>query len=128
MKILLSVKTKRILRLSKPMKRQLSPKEDSVISKMARLEIESEVDNSIVVASGKDMSIALARHFNYELSDKKAKSNLLKCAAREAFEIVERTKCTMLTFSLGSYLEMVMPTVVNWKNSEQNIQVQDLEI
>ena len=96
---------------------------------MARIaEIEDEADNSIVVASGLETSSSLTRHFNYELSDKKAKSNLLKGAARESFEIDEKQKCTMMTFSVGSYLKVVIPTVVDWCNGKKRFTAEDLDI
>ena len=112
------------------MKRLLSQEEEEVISKnlkMARLESASNQDN-LLVASGLEVSTAFARHFNYEFSDKRAKSNLLKAAARDAFEILERKTCTMLQFNVGSYLEMVLPTVGVWKNGERKITIQDMEI
>ena len=79
------------------------------IVKMSRLEITDDVDNSMAVS---EIPGALARVFSYELSDKKAKSNLLKAAARDILVIVERQKCTMMTFNVGSYLKIVMPMVL----------------
>ena len=54
---------------------------------MTRLELDMESDTSLIVASGAGISSTLQRSFNYELSDKKAKSNFLKSAAREALEV-----------------------------------------
>ena len=71
------------------MKRKYSLAEEESIEriKMARIaEIEMEADDSMIVASGGNVSESLVRNFNYKLSDKKAKSNLLKGAAREALE------------------------------------------
>ena len=104
------------------MKRKYSSEEDSeILVKMAKIaEIEHVAENSMVVASGTDVSTSLGRHFSYQLSDKKAKSNLLKGAAREALEIDEKQKCTMLIFSVGSYLEAVIPIVTEWVKSKKN--------
>ena len=95
---------------------------------MASLEIAMEIDTSIVVASGTIVSTSLGRHFSYELSDKKAKSNLLKGAARDLLKIAEKQKCTMFTSSVGSYLEVVIPTVVEWDKCNKTIQTGDLQI
>ena len=58
------------------------------------------------------MSTTLGKHFSYELSDKKAKSNLLKGAGREALKVEERQKCTIFELSVGAFLEVVIPLVV----------------
>ena len=88
---------------------------------MARFEIDMEENTSFVVATGTSMSCNdLNRHFNYELSDKKAKSNLLKSAAREALKVEERQKCPMFEFSVGSYLLAVNPLVIKWGNCEKH--------
>ena len=112
------------------MKRHHSPEGDlNKKIKMARLEIAMEIDTSIVVASGTIVSTSLGRHFSYELSDKKAKSNLLKGAARDVLEIAEKQKCTMFTSSvIISYLEVVIPTVVEWDKCNKTIQTGDLQI
>ena len=54
------------------------------------------------------MNKSLAQYFAYELSDKKAKANLVKNAAREAFVIDEKQKCSVLLFSVGSFKETVI--------------------
>ena len=83
-------------------------------------ELEMEQDTSLIVASGAGISSTLQRSFSYELSDKKAKSNFLKSAAREVFEVEEKQLCTMMNFSVGSYLEVVIPSVIDWNNSKYN--------
>ena len=109
------------------MKRKLFKEEDKVIlPKMARMEIASDVDTSII--SGSEISAALARNFKYQLSDKKAKSNLIKAAGRDAFVIEERQKCTMLEFNVGAYLQIVMPTTAKWNSGGKHFKVQDLDI
>ena len=49
------------------------------------------------------ISSSLSRNFGYKLSDKKAKSNLLKGAAREPFEVDEKQKCIMFLFKTVYY-------------------------
>ena len=95
---------------------------------MTRLEITEEADSSIIVASGTNVSSSLGRHFSYELSDKRAKANLLKGAAREVIEIKEKQKCIMLTFSVGAYLEVVIPTVIEWDKNELKCRMDEIEI
>ena len=71
--------------------------------KMAQIpEIDFEYNRSIIVATGEDVTKSLKRHFNYKLSDKNAKANFLKSAARESREIEEKGVCTMLKFSVGA--------------------------
>ena len=83
--------------------------------KMTRMaEIDSDSNKSIVVATGEDVKQSLERFFNYSLSDKKAKSNFLKSAAKESLEVDEKGVCTMLSFSVGSYYEAVIPIVTEW--------------
>ena len=83
--------------------------------KMAQVpEIDFEYNRSIIVATGDDVCESLERHFNYKLSDKKAKANFLKSAARDSLEIEEKGVCTMLNFSVGAYYEVVLPTVAKW--------------
>ena len=69
-----------------------------------------------MVADGTNILEAVGRNFNYELSDKKAKSNLVKGANREPMEFHERQGCIMIDFSTGSYLEIVIPTIKEWEN------------
>ena len=105
------------------MKRQLCF-EDTLNKKikMAQVpEIDFEFNRSITVASGDDVTQSLERHFNYKLSDKKAKSNFLKSAARETFEIEEKGICTMLSFSVGAYYEVVLPTVAKWVAGDRTL-------
>ena len=95
---------------------------------MARFQIDMDRDTSLVVASGIGIPSTLQRHFNYELSDKKVKSNFLKAAAREAFEVEEKQLCTMINLSVGSYLEVVIPTVIHWNNSVNEHRKDDIEV
>ena len=69
-------------------------------------------EHSIVIATGKDIVQSLGRHFSYELSDRKAQNNLIEGASREALEVEEKQICTVMTFSVGAFAEVVIPTVV----------------
>ena len=84
------------------MKRKTIQIEDNRVCKMSRMNaIECENESSFTLTSKKDMNKSLAQYFAYELSDKKAKANLVKNAAREAFVIDEKQKCSMLLFSVA---------------------------
>ena len=65
--------------------------------------MEYETENSMIVASGSDISESLGKHFACELSDKKAKSNLIKSANREPIEFEEMQKCIMIDLSAAAY-------------------------
>ena len=72
------------------------------------------------------ISTSLSRNFGYKFSDKKAKSNLLKGAARESFEIIERQLGSILNFSAGSFLECVIPMVLKWRSGNKVLENEDL--
>ena len=74
-----------------------------------------DLEETMVVATGDDVSKSLEKHFDYEMTDKKAKSNLVKGASREVLEIEEMQKCTMLIFSVGAYYKVIIPSVDEWK-------------
>ena len=94
---------------------------------MARLEIDNEAENSMVIASGSN--VLIGRHFGYQLSDKKAKSNLMKSSNREALEIHDRQGCIMMDFSTGAYLELVTPSVDEWKEAKtKKTRIEDLNM
>ena len=84
--------------------------------KTKEMVMEIENDNSLMVVNGTNILESVGRHFNYELSDKKAKSNLVKGANREPIDFQERQGCIMIEFSTGSYLEIVIPIVKEWGN------------
>ena len=85
---------------------------------MAIISIDNAHENSMIIASGSDISDTLGKHFAYELSDKKAKSNLIKGANREPIEVEEMQKCIMINLSTGAYLEIVIPAVTQWQKEE----------
>ena len=78
-------------------------------------QIENDVDDTMIVATGNNVKKSLEKHFNYEMSDKKAKSNLIKGASREAIETEEMQKCTMINLSVGAYHEVVISSFGDWK-------------
>ena len=84
-------------------------------------------EHSIVIATGKDIVQSLGRHFSYELSDRKAQNNLIEGASREALEVEEKQICTVMTFSVGAFAEVVIPTVVEWANS-QEVTKEDIKV
>ena len=85
--------------------------------------IDLEKEESLIVATGNDVSNSLEKHFNYEMSDKKAKSNLIKGASREILEVEEMQKCTVMIFSVGAYHELIIPSVAEWRvgSKKQNM-------
>ena len=95
---------------------------------MTRFEIDTEQETSLIVASGTGISSTLQRTFNYELSDKKAKSNFLKSAARETYEVEDNQLCTMINFSVGAYLEVVIPTVIEWNTSKEKYTNENIKV
>ena len=102
---------------------------NNIRKKMTRMaELDYESNKSIVVASGEDVKQSLERIFNYKLSDKKAKSNFLKSAAKETLEIDEKGVCTMLNFSVGSYFEAVLPTINEWVAGNREVNVDNIKI
>ena len=76
-------------------------------------------DMGNTVDASEDMSTLMGRHFGYELSDKKAKANLIKSANKEDLDFQEKQKCVMVDFSTGSYLELVIPTVKEWGDTKR---------
>ena len=64
------------------------------------------------------ISNSLTRNFAYTLSDKKAITNLLKSASREALEVDEKQKCVNYNLSVGAYMHVVFPLLQEWKNSK----------
>ena len=43
-------------------------------------------------------------------------------------EVEEKQKCSMLIFSVGAYLETVIPTVDRWMKSVGTLKVNDIEV
>ena len=110
----------------KHMKRKIET--DNFNSKMMKIETSGNDKLNSVLKPVTRISNSLSRNFGYKLSDKKAKSNFLKAAARESLEIDEKQKCTMFLFSVGSYMESVIPSAIQWKNGSQEFRIDDLFI
>ena len=58
----------------------------------------------------------IKRSFEYNLSDKTAKSKILKGAKREPFEIVSNDSSSNLDFSIGAWNQVVQPAVKYWNS------------
>ena len=99
--------------------------EEKNVSKMLKL--------SETVVEMKDINDlgSLERNFNFKLTDKKAKSNILKSANRCHFEIESKQKSKNLKFSAGAYVfvakEMIKECELNFKN-KSIITHEDMEI
>ena len=63
-----------------------------------------------------DVDVSNSRNFAFKLTDATAKKNLIAGARRIAFEVEPKQKSTKLKFSAGAYLEVVIPTLLEWKN------------
>ena len=54
------------------------------------------------------------RQFDYKMNDKNAKAKLLKAARRKPFEVVRNTGSTNLIFNVGSWNNIVLPSIRYW--------------
>ena len=80
---------------------------------------------------------SIERNFDFKLTDKKAKSNILKSAKRCHFEIEAKQKSKNLKFSAGSYLfvakQMIKECQLNFRNQspithdDMEIRIQDVK-
>ena len=75
--------------------------------------IEDHVKNSEVL---KNMNSSIT--FDYELRDKAAKTKLVKAAKRTPIEMEENSTSTNLTFSPGSWYNVVQPSIKYWNESQ----------
>ena len=87
------------------------------------MEIDMEANDSLLITNVSNVSSSLSQHFNFEMSDQKAKSNFIKGASREALEVEEKQKCSMMIFSVGAYLATVIPAVEKWTNATVNTKI-----
>ena len=79
----------------------------------------SSIENMVEdteVALNKDTK----RVFDYNLNDKAAKAKLLKGAKREAFDVVENSSSANLIFNLGSWSQVVLPSICYWNEIKGN--------
>ena len=87
-------------------KRKVVWKEDVVTKKMKMLEttqcIVEKCDNPNLISS------VNAKQFNFKLTEKTAKANLIKAANRNLFEIEAKQTCKNLRFSAGAYLHSTL--------------------
>ena len=58
------------------------------------------------------------RTFNYNLTTAKAKSNLLKSARREPYELVHHQKCVKILFNAGLYKIVLLPLLSAFEHLE----------
>ena len=59
------------------------------------------------------------RKFTYKLNEKAAQNKLIKGAKRNPFEVEENTSSINLIFNLGSWMEIVLPSITYWKNIKE---------
>ena len=93
------------------MKRKLMfAEEDRKISKISKM---MKVNASFVAYEKNDVTdaatVSNGRNFTFNLTEKTAKSNLLKAANRNDLEIESKQKCMILNFNAGAYLLTAMP-------------------
>ena len=58
--------------------------------------------------------VEYARQFNFELTDKKAKGNLIKSTERRHFEMEPKQRSTNLKFSAGAYILVAKPMIAEF--------------
>ena len=75
-------------------------------------------EQSMVISSNTSILGSIKRNFNYELTDKKAKSSLIKGAKRQNIFTESKQKCQIMTFSIGAFKEIVLPLVKLWEKSK----------
>ena len=81
-----------------------------------KLQLEMNVDNKMLKLNQSASVLETSefnsgRKLNFELTDKKAKANLIKSANRAHFEIEKKQRSTNIRFSAGSYLLVAKPFV-----------------
>ena len=79
----------------------------------------SSVEN-VVIDSETVVRRDSTRNFEYKLDDKAAKGKLLKGVKREPFEVVENSASSNLLFNLGSWNNVVMPSIRYWNEGKGN--------
>ena len=99
-------------------KRKLSSEEFESSTKMLKLS-QSAIEEAEINASN-NISIDYERNFNFKLTDKKAKSNLLKSANGRHFEVETKQMSKLLKFSPGAYLQVVKPLLNQYIKIHEN--------
>ena len=95
--------------------------EESVENKKMKM-LESEQSTTIVtkVDVSNLTQVKNGRKLDFELTEKTAKSNILKAANRNMLELEMKQKSANLLFSAGSYLYTVIPAVKTWETKFNN--------
>ena len=81
-----------------------------------KLQLEMNVDNKMLklnqsASIPEPSEVYSGRKLDFELTDKKAKANLMKSASRAHFEVEKKQRSTNLRFSAGAYLLVAKPFV-----------------
>ena len=84
---------------------------------MSNHDIESnyDIDTSLSLTIADEMLKTLSRCIDYQITDKRAKSNFLRSAAREPIELEEKQRCSIIHVSAGVFLRVIIPLFNDWK-------------
>ena len=94
---------------------QLKVKKLNKIDNMAKT-IEMINVDSVVRDSELEKHNDVPRGFEYNLDEKAAKGKLIKGAKRASFEIVRNSSSCNLIFNLGSWNNVVLPSIRYWSD------------
>ena len=116
------------------MKRKMSTPTTNQVKKQSRTMMIKASENISESMDITNLDIK-SRTFQFKLTDKTAKKNLLKSASRIPFENDPKQLCTMLKFSAGAFIQVVKPTIKFWESQNQkcfiynnlNIKVDEFE-
>ena len=61
----------------------------------------------------------VTRKFTYKLNEKATRNKLIKGARRIPFDVVENSSSINLLFNLGSWSEIVMPSILYWEKVKE---------
>ena len=81
-----------------------------------KINLEEISPNKMLKLNESGVNVNDDRTFNFELTDKKAKSNLLKSANRPQFEIEIKQQSLNLKFSAGAYLLVAQPLIKEFES------------
>ena len=95
--------------------------EESVQNKKMKM-LESTQSTTVVMKAdvSKLSQVENGRKLDFILTEKTAKSNILKAANRNMLELESKQKSSNLLFSAGSYLYTVTPAVKTWETNYNN--------
>ena len=77
--------------------------------------------DSVVRDSELVKHIDVPRVFDYKMDEKAAKGKLIKGAKRASFEIVRNSSSCNLIFNLGSWSNIVLPSIRYWSDIKGNL-------